>query len=31
MDSTQPQHTNRQYEEDLRALRTSLLKMGGLV
>jgi hypothetical protein len=31
MDSLQPQHTNRQYEEDLRALRSSLLKMGGLV
>jgi phosphate transport system protein len=31
MDSTQPQHTNRQYEEDLRALRAGLLKMGGLV
>jgi phosphate transport system protein len=27
----QPQHTNRQYEEDLRALRAELLKMGGLV
>ncbi|HEV2170837.1 MAG TPA: PhoU domain-containing protein, partial [Candidatus Binatus sp.] len=31
MDNTQPQHTNRQYEEDLRALRAGLLKMGGLV
>ena len=31
MDSTQPQHTNRQYEEDLRAVRAGLLKMGGLV
>ncbi len=31
MDSTQPQHTNRQYEEDLRGLRAGLLKMGGLV
>lgn len=31
MDSTQPQHTNRQYEEELRGLRASLLKMGGLV
>ncbi|HVN89067.1 MAG TPA: phosphate signaling complex protein PhoU [Candidatus Binataceae bacterium] len=31
MDSTQPQHTNRQYEEDLRALRSGLIKMGGLV
>jgi phosphate transport system protein len=26
-----PQHTNRQYEEELRALRAGLLKMGGLV
>jgi len=31
MDTTQPQHTNRQYEEDLRGLRAGLLKMGGLV
>jgi phosphate transport system protein len=31
MDHTQPQHTNRQYEEDLRGLRAGLLKMGGLV
>jgi len=31
MDSSQTQHTNRQYEEDLRALRAGLLKMGGLV
>src|SRR5260370_2985271 len=31
MDGTQPQHTNRQYEEDLRGLRAGLLKMGGLV
>ncbi len=31
MDSTQTQHTNRQYEEDLRALRSGLIKMGGLV
>ena len=31
MDTLQPQHTNRQYEEDLRALRGNLLKMGGLV
>ena len=31
MDTTQPQHTNRQYEEDLRALRSGLIKMGGLV
>jgi len=26
-----PQHTNRQYEEELRDLRETLLKMGGLV
>jgi phosphate transport system protein len=31
MDSTQPQHTNRAYEEELRGLRANLLKMGGLV
>jgi len=31
MDSTQTQHTNRQYEEELRGLRTGLIKMGGLV
>jgi len=31
MDNTQPQHTNRQYEEELRTLRAGLLKMGGLV
>jgi phosphate transport system protein len=31
MDSTQPQHTNRQYEVELRGLRTGLIKMGGLV
>jgi phosphate transport system protein len=31
MDSSLPQHTNRQYEEDLRGLRAGLLKMGGLV
>jgi phosphate transport system protein len=31
MDNLQPQHTNRQYEEDLRAVRGDLLKMGGLV
>jgi phosphate transport system protein len=31
MDNTQPQHTNRQYEEELRSLRAGLLKMGGLV
>jgi phosphate transport system protein len=31
MDSMQPQHTNRQYEEELRGLRAGLLKMGGLV
>jgi phosphate transport system protein len=31
MDNTQPQHTNRAYEEELRGLRANLLKMGGLV
>src|SRR5712692_1760310 len=31
MDTSQPQHTNRQYEEELRDLRGRLLKMGGLV
>ncbi len=31
MNITQPQHTNRQYEEDLRGLRAGLIKMGGLV
>jgi phosphate transport system protein len=31
MENTQPQHTNRQYEEDLRGLRAGLLRMGGLV
>lgn len=31
MDQTQPHHTNRVYEEELRGLRTSLLSMGGLV
>jgi phosphate transport system protein len=31
MDTTQPQHTNRQYEEELRGLRIGLIKMGGLV
>jgi phosphate transport system protein len=31
MDNNQPQHTNRAYEEELRGLRASLLKMGGLV
>jgi len=31
MDTTQSQHTNRQYEEDLRELRAGLIKMGGLV
>ncbi|MBF6569308.1 MAG: phosphate signaling complex protein PhoU [Candidatus Binataceae bacterium] len=31
MNSTQPQHTNRQYEEELRGLRAGLIKMGGLV
>ena len=31
MENIHPQHTNRQYEEELRGLRTSLLQMGGLV
>ncbi|HYB90898.1 MAG TPA: phosphate signaling complex protein PhoU [Candidatus Binataceae bacterium] len=31
MDNTQAQHTNRQYDEDLRTLRAGLLKMGGIV
>ena len=31
MDNSLPQHTNRQYEEELRGLRAGLLKMGGLV
>jgi phosphate transport system protein len=31
MENTPHQHTNRQYEEDLRGLRSGLLKMGGLV
>jgi phosphate transport system protein len=31
MDNSLPQHTNRQYEEELRGLRSGLLKMGGLV
>lgn len=31
MSTTQTQHTNRQYEEELRSLRAGLLKMGGLV
>jgi hypothetical protein len=31
MDNLQPQHTNRQYEEELRTVRGDLLKMGGLV
>ncbi len=31
MENAHPQHTNRQYEEELRNLRTSLLQMGGLV
>ncbi len=31
MENTHLQHTNRQYEEELRNLRTSLLQMGGLV
>jgi len=31
MNNPQPQHTIRQFEEELRGLRTDLLKMGGLV
>jgi phosphate transport system protein len=31
MDNLQPQHTNRQYEGELRTVRGDLLKMGGLV
>ena len=31
MDNLQPQHTDRQYEEELRGLRGDLLEMGGLV
>ena len=31
MENSLPQHTNRQYEEELRGLRIRLLKMGGLV
>ncbi|HUN59123.1 MAG TPA: phosphate signaling complex protein PhoU [Candidatus Binataceae bacterium] len=31
MENSQNQHTNRQYEEDLRGLRAGLLRMGGLV
>src|SRR5271156_3686037 len=31
MENSQHQHTNRQYEEDLRGLRSGLLRMGGLV
>jgi phosphate transport system protein len=31
MENAHLQHTNRQYEEELRNLRTSLLQMGGLV
>lgn len=31
MNLSQPQHTNRQYEEELRGLRAGLIKMGGLV
>jgi phosphate transport system protein len=31
MENHQTQHTNRQYEEDLRGLRAGLLRMGGLV
>ena len=30
MENSQPQHTNKQYEEDLRGLQAGLLKMGGL-
>ncbi len=31
METSQLQHTNRQYEEELRNLRNNLLKMGGMV
>src|ERR1700693_501980 len=31
MDQPQPLHTNLRYEEELRGLRASLLKMGGMV
>lgn len=31
MENAHHQHTNRQYEEDLRGLRAGLLRMGGLV
>src|SRR5260370_36764238 len=31
IDTLQPQETSRQYEEELRAVRGDLLKMGGLV
>src|ERR1700730_3797648 len=31
MDNSQTQHTNKQYEEELRDLRADLVKMGGLV
>lgn len=31
MSTLQPQHTNRQYEEELRNLRANILQMGGLV
>ncbi len=31
MEYSLPQHTNRQYEEELRGLRVRLLKMGGMV
>ena len=31
MDNSLPQHTNKQYEEELRDLRADLVKMGGLV
>jgi phosphate transport system protein len=30
MENSLPQHTNRQYEDELRGLRAGLLKMGGL-
>jgi len=31
MENSLPQHTNRQYEEELRGVRIRLLKMGGMV
>lgn len=31
MDTALPQHTNRQYEDELRGLRAAMIKMGGLV